>query len=329
MSDQCFAGVVGRTFGRACVGGKGESGSKKADREGARDALSFHGAAGGVTGSCHLVTCGRLRVLVDCGLFQGGHELHEDNAGGSASSRPHRHHAPHACASGPLRPHSASREARVTGEIICTAATRDLTRLVLLDSAHLHEEEARRRRHHRTGIGREPLYDTMDALEVLRPVRAQGQLRGAHRPRPRGRQRPSSRQGIFSARPASARGDRGRDANGHPLLGRHRPGEPAAPEHADPPADADIIVMETTYGDRDHRSFDASVKEFHDAIRKARCARRKCHHPDLRPGTGAGAFVRPARRDGNGEDSARSQGIPRLADGHLGDASFSDAIPRP
>ena len=42
--------------------------------------LSFHGADQNVTGSCHLLEIGGRRVLVDCGLFQGGHELEEENA---------------------------------------------------------------------------------------------------------------------------------------------------------------------------------------------------------------------------------------------------------
>ena len=42
--------------------------------------LSFHGADRGVTGSCHLVECAGRRVLIDCGLYQGGRELEEENA---------------------------------------------------------------------------------------------------------------------------------------------------------------------------------------------------------------------------------------------------------
>ena len=42
--------------------------------------LSFHGAAQGVTGSCHLLQCAGKRILVDCGFYQGGRELEEDNA---------------------------------------------------------------------------------------------------------------------------------------------------------------------------------------------------------------------------------------------------------
>jgi Cft2 family RNA processing exonuclease len=56
------------------------------------------------------------------------------------------------------------------GEIVCTAATRDLSRLVLLDSAHLHEEEATAAQPAPPRPGRkdrEPLYDTVDALDSL------------------------------------------------------------------------------------------------------------------------------------------------------------------
>ena len=42
--------------------------------------LSFHGADRGVTGSCHLMEVNPLRILIDCGLFQGGREIDEENA---------------------------------------------------------------------------------------------------------------------------------------------------------------------------------------------------------------------------------------------------------
>ena len=43
--------------------------------------LSFHGAAQGVTGSCHLLQAGGLRILIDCGMFQGARHADEENAG--------------------------------------------------------------------------------------------------------------------------------------------------------------------------------------------------------------------------------------------------------
>src|ERR1022692_4033789 len=41
--------------------------------------LSFHGADRGVTGSCHHVECAGKNILIDYGLYQGAHELEEDN----------------------------------------------------------------------------------------------------------------------------------------------------------------------------------------------------------------------------------------------------------
>jgi metallo-beta-lactamase family protein len=43
--------------------------------------IEFHGADQQVTGSCHLIECAGKRVLIDCGLYQGGRELDEENAG--------------------------------------------------------------------------------------------------------------------------------------------------------------------------------------------------------------------------------------------------------
>jgi metallo-beta-lactamase family protein len=133
--------------------------------------LSFHGADRNVTGSCHLLEAQGKRVLIDCGMFQGGHELDEENAedfGFDPRSidlllltHAHLDH----CGRIPLL---AKRGFR--GEIITTAATRELTRVVLLDAAHLQEEDAERRqrqakRHGEPGT--QPLYTTLDALNAL------------------------------------------------------------------------------------------------------------------------------------------------------------------
>ena len=132
--------------------------------------LSFHGADRSVTGSCHLVECAGKRILIDCGLHQGSHELDEENAarfGFDAAAIDYvlltHAHLDH-CGRLPLL---AKRGFR--GEIIMTSASRELARLVMLDAAHLQEEDARyhaRRsghdgaRHDTSG----PLYSTLDAL---------------------------------------------------------------------------------------------------------------------------------------------------------------------
>lgn len=135
--------------------------------------LSFHGADRAVTGSCHLMDCAGKRVLIDCGLYQGSREMHEENAepfGFDPKSidfllltHAHLDH----CGRIPLLVKQGFR-----GEIVTTAASRELARLVMLDSGHLQEEEARRlaRRAARRGAENKtvkPLYTALDALNSL------------------------------------------------------------------------------------------------------------------------------------------------------------------
>ena len=100
--------------------------------------ISFHGADRNVTGSCHLIECAGRRILIDCGLYQGGRELAEENSedfGFDPASidfllltHAHLDH----CGRIPLLSKRGFR-----GEIITTADSRELMRLVMLDSAHL------------------------------------------------------------------------------------------------------------------------------------------------------------------------------------------------
>jgi len=136
--------------------------------------ISFHGADQTVTGSCHLLECAGKRILVDCGMYQGGRELAEENAGpfgfGPDSidylllTHAHLDH----CGRIPLLVKRG-----FSGEVITTSASVELARLVLLDAAGLQEEEARyqrrrARRHHGNHAEEiEPLYTTLDALNSL------------------------------------------------------------------------------------------------------------------------------------------------------------------
>src|SRR4051812_24477768 len=105
--------------------------------------LSFHGADQDVTGSCHLLETANNKILVDCGLMQGSRELDEENAapfGFEAKdidfvilTHAHLDHC------GRLPP-LAKRGFK--GEIICTAATADLAKLVVRDAARLHEDHS-------------------------------------------------------------------------------------------------------------------------------------------------------------------------------------------
>jgi metallo-beta-lactamase family protein len=234
--------------------------------------LSFHGADRSVTGSCHMLECAGRRILIDCGMLQGSHELSEENAADfgfdpasiDAVLLTHAH-LDH-CGRLPLLVKRGFR-----GEIIATAATRDLTRLVLLDAAHLQEEEAERHRRHaqrrdRDGKPATPLYSLLDTLECFgcfkrtaqygRPIElAQGLHASFH---DAGHILGSA--SVLVTAESDGRlsrvlfsGDLGNA--GRPLL---RP--------PSPPATADIVVMEATYGDRRHRPFGESVDELYAAI---------------------------------------------------------------
>lgn len=228
--------------------------------------ISFHGAAGGVTGSCHLLRANGQTILIDCGMFQGAHDMDVDNADdfgfppGAVDVLLLTHaHLDH-CGRIPLLHRRG-----FDGEIISTAPTRDLARLVLLDAAHLNEEEARRRQRH--GEKRPPLFDTLDVVESFdhfgrtarlgQPIQIgrgitatffeAGHILGSASVLMEITESSQTRRVLFS-------GDIG--PRERPLL------NPPAP-----PSGADIVVMESTYGDRDHRALDASVQEFLDAIR--------------------------------------------------------------
>jgi len=233
--------------------------------------ISFHGADRNVTGSCHLVECAGHRILVDCGLYQGGRELHEENAEPFGFDPAEidcvlltHAHLDH-CGRLPLLLKRGFR-----GEIITTAPSRDLTRLVLLDTAHLQEEEADYRAHraHRRGEFRkaEPLYSVADAVDTMALFRRTVRYGDAISLTPNitamffnAGHILGSASIFLQLEEADRRctvllsGDIGNV--GRPLL--------RAP---DPPPRSDAVVMETTYGDRLHRSIGESVDELNAAI---------------------------------------------------------------
>ncbi len=238
--------------------------------------ISFHGAALGVTGSCHLVECAGKKVLIDCGLFQGSRELDEENREpfGFVPAEVDfllltHGHLDH-CGRIPLLVNEGFR-----GEVITTPATRELARLVMLDSAHLNEAEAlrsERRATRRKGRGRGraraalPLYTVVDALnsmdsfgrvvsyneplELSPGIRATfldaGHILGSACVLLELEENGAGRRLLFS-------GDLG-------YSGRVILRDPAPP----PPADA--VIMETTYGDRLHKKLKPSVEELYEVI---------------------------------------------------------------
>jgi len=233
--------------------------------------ISFHGADRGVTGSCHLVECGGKRTLIDCGLFQGEHELSEENTapfGFEASqidfvllTHAHLDH----CGRLPLLVKRGFR-----GEIIATSATRELARVVMLDAGHLQEEEAeyqgRKAARHGKHSAPQALYTKLDALntleyfgrtasygqrmEVAPGLHATfldaGHILGSASLYLQLEENERSSSVAFS-------GDLGN--SGRALLR-----DPVAPPRAD------AVVLETTYGDRLHKPLQPSVEELYQAI---------------------------------------------------------------
>ncbi|MDP1521475.1 MBL fold metallo-hydrolase RNA specificity domain-containing protein [Porticoccus litoralis] len=132
--------------------------------------LAFFGAAGTVTGSRYLLDVEEQRVLIDCGLFQGYKHLRERNwkpfpvdpATIEAVFLTHAH-----------LDHSGYLPRLVKdgfdGPVYCTRATRDLCRILLLDSAKLQEEEAEFRNRHNYSKHKPalPLYTQHDARKAL------------------------------------------------------------------------------------------------------------------------------------------------------------------
>ena len=132
--------------------------------------LTFLGATGTVTGSKYLLDTGGGRVLVDCGLFQGFKQLRLRNrapffVGPGTIDAVILTHA-HIDHSGylPLLIKNG-----FTGKVYCTAATRDLCAILLPDSGHLHEEEARyaNRRGYSKHHPALPLYTRQDGEQAL------------------------------------------------------------------------------------------------------------------------------------------------------------------
>ena len=149
--------------------------------------LQFYGAAGEVTGSCHIVDIGGRRLLIDCGLIQGGATPDERNrapfpfdaAGIDAVILSHAH-IDH-CGRLPLLHRRGFR-----GVVYATAACRDLARILLMDGAVMQQRDADRENRRRARDGRkgraEPLYTEDDAQAALRthPVRRlRARVRGA------------------------------------------------------------------------------------------------------------------------------------------------------
>ncbi len=240
--------------------------------------IQFHGAAREVTGSCHILRVGGRTILLDCGMFQGRRsESREKNLrlplpvaeiDAVVLSHAHIDHAgrlPFLVAQG------------YAGPIYATPATRDLCALMLADSAFIQEKDAAfLGRHGRAAAP--PLYDTADAtrtlglmrsipyaqwFDVVPGVRARfldaGHILGSASVTLECTERGATRRVVFS-------GDVGR--SGLAIIR-----DPV------PPDGADVVLMESTYGNRDHASVDGARARLGEVVRETAAAGGKLFVP--------------------------------------------------
>ncbi len=230
--------------------------------------LEFAGAAREVTGSCHVLRVDGRTVLLDCGLFQGRRAASRaknerlpvpiESIDAVVLSHAHIDHA------GRL-PYLASLGYR--NSIWATPGTRDLCAVMLADAAHIQEKDADfLERHGRPHAA--PLYTMADAVrtqelmigvpcrrwfDVVPGVRAQfteaGHILGSASVVIEAREGDRFRRLVFS-------GDIGR--SGLPII---RDPEP-------PAGGAHVVLLESTYGNRDHESVDAAREHLGRVVRE-------------------------------------------------------------
>jgi metallo-beta-lactamase family protein len=221
--------------------------------------LTFLGAARTVTGSKYLLEVDGRRLLIDCGLFQGLKELRLRNweplpIASSIDAVVLTHaHIDH---SGML-PRLVAEGFK--GRVFCTAGTRDLCSLVLPDAGRLQEEEAERANRHGYSKHRpaKPLFteaDAMDALTRFQPV-------GYDRPVPAvpGIEVEFLQAGHLLGS-AYVRVRRSGGTGGTILFGGDlgRYNRPILPDPS-PGVACDTLLVESTYGDREHGTDDQGV----------------------------------------------------------------------
>lgn len=221
--------------------------------------LTFLGAAGCVTGSKYLVEAAGKRLLVDCGLFQGTSELKERNwkplsidpktIDYALLTHAHLDHTGWL----PVLVKDGFR-----GPIFANPATIELTGLLLKDSAHLQVEETENARRNKWSRHAEPraLYEPDDVDPALRLLK------------------PMPRSGGFDISPAfhvnsydaghilgSSSLELSINENGKKIvvvfsgdIGRYS--QPILKDPVTPPSNADVLLCESTYGDREHADGD-------------------------------------------------------------------------
>jgi metallo-beta-lactamase family protein len=232
--------------------------------------ITIIGAAGGeVTGSAYMVQTKTSRVLVDCGLFQGGKRS-------EALNRP------------PLQPNRKLDAVLIThghldhtgrlpllskmgytGPVFATPATIEMSALILRDSAHLQQADAERINRKRQRAGEppiEPLYNAQQVEEIIqcfKPVPYQQPVTVAP-----GIQAVWAESGHMLGS-ASIQLIVDEDGKQKRVVFSGDLGPKSAPilKEYEPFHRADMVFLESTYGDRDHRPFGETVDQFVNIVK--------------------------------------------------------------
>jgi metallo-beta-lactamase family protein len=241
--------------------------------------ITLLGAAGGeVTGSAYVVETAHANVMVDCGFFQGRKKLENFNrlpTRGAVTrldavvlTHAHLDH------SGRL---PLLTKVDYKGPIYGTRATFELADLILRDSASLHKADVARENRKRRVQGKPPLEVLFTPAEVtgLRPLykridygRSTEVARGV-------RVRLVDAGHVFGS--ASIEMSVEENGRSRVIVFSGDIGPRGAPLHRDPTPfkHADLVFLETTYGDRNHRSLAETAVEAREVIRKAVEAKAK------------------------------------------------------
>ena len=234
--------------------------------------LSFLGAAGEVTGSAYLIETSRARLLVDCGTFQGMPQAEALNLLPKEVEPAHLHavlltHA-HLDHTGRL---PLLTKNGFHGPVFCTDATRDLTRLILRDSAKIQLQDIarlNRRRQRADEPPLEPLY-TPEDVEALEPLYHLVPYRDPVEVAPGVRARFVEAGHLLGSTSIQLQIEEG--GKTHCLVFSGDLGPRGAPLLQDFEGfqQADAVILESTYGDRDHRPLAETVAEFEHLIQDA------------------------------------------------------------
>lgn len=241
--------------------------------------LSFHGAARSVTGSRHMLEIPGFRLLLDCGLFQGRRDeafrrnrdlgFDPKSIGAVLLSHAHIDHS----GALPMLPQYG-----FSGKVYVTRASADLTTIMLEDSARVQESDCRyvnkkEQRGENTCV--RPFYDGDDVRKIVRRFEAvryrdnlkiaprltasfhdAGHILGSAAIRLKYTARGNTTTVLFS-------GDLGR--SNMPIL-----------RDPEPPPPCDILILESTYGDRLHEQVGEEMrKKAQELIEHARLHKSK------------------------------------------------------